>query len=326
MKRFFILLTLICCLPLAARAEWALLPTEDLVRDSHLIVVGTLQSVSESSAGGMDYGEGVILVREVLWGAAQANQSLKLKWSNPSDLLCPRVEHRAHAEREAIWLLTKNADGSVAADYPGRFLLPEHRGEVESLLARGLFLDGGAFQPDEPFTVTVIFRNASKTEKKFPGLFFDGERLSMSLHSELTVSVYASDQSHTKQKLPSESNKLRFADELDEMTVPPGSEVKLEFDLKALYRLSNKRGDFYYVNLTLAGQPAANEASIFVKSYDESELQSETAPQSKSASEEASDFVFEAPSTEARFRRTATARASVVFLLTLLIFLRFNRR
>ncbi|HEV2860869.1 MAG TPA: hypothetical protein VGX48_07685 [Pyrinomonadaceae bacterium] len=132
MRRVLLLLMMLC-LPASADAKWGYAPLAELVRDSDLIVVGTLGDVSEQTADGMDYAQGHIRVREVIWGDASPGDALLLKWSNPSDLVCPRVKHENTAGREGIWLLTSNGY-AVRADYPGRFVALDSRPEVEAAL------------------------------------------------------------------------------------------------------------------------------------------------------------------------------------------------
>jgi hypothetical protein len=78
-----------------ALAMWALIPLEDLVQDTDVIVIGTLQGVSQYTRNGMDYAQGSIIIDEVVWGAANPGDLLTLKWQNQSNLVCPRVEHRS---------------------------------------------------------------------------------------------------------------------------------------------------------------------------------------------------------------------------------------
>ena len=87
-------------MPSFSSAEWVMLPLEELVCDSDLIVVGTLSSVSEYSKNGMDYAQGTITVDETIWGAVPPGETLTLKWDNPSNLKCPRVGHRHNSDKK----------------------------------------------------------------------------------------------------------------------------------------------------------------------------------------------------------------------------------
>ena len=127
-------LMLLLLLPGAAASEWIVISLESAVNTSDLIVIGTLHDVSEETRDGMDYGSGRITVDEVLWGNTEPGQKLTLVWQNESNVACPRVEHREHRNRQAIWLLTLGPEGKVAADNPGRFVSIDKRAKVQELL------------------------------------------------------------------------------------------------------------------------------------------------------------------------------------------------
>ena len=111
-------------------AKWGFIPLEELVEDSDLIVVGTLQTVSEYTKDETDFSEGRILVESIIYGNVKtetnqflkANDKLYLKWQNLSYIACPRIEHKYVLNQKGIWLLKVDPDGSVRADYPGRFV------------------------------------------------------------------------------------------------------------------------------------------------------------------------------------------------------------
>src|SRR5215475_8303808 len=136
MKRFSLILIILLCLPVPSPAMWAWVPLKDLVCDSDLIVVGTLSSVNEYSKDGTDYGQGIITVEETIWGAVNPGETLTLKWSNRSEIICPRVEHRHEADKKGIWLLTLSSDSEVRANYPGRFVELDQKEKVMKILAR----------------------------------------------------------------------------------------------------------------------------------------------------------------------------------------------
>ena len=135
MKRVIFALVVLACCYAPSPAMWARLPLDQLVQDCDLIVVGTLEGVFEYSRDGVDYGEGTIVIDEVIWGAAHPSESVTLKWKNRSEIICPRVEHRWSQGKMAIWLLTVHEAGVVRADYPGRFVDLSKRREVERILA-----------------------------------------------------------------------------------------------------------------------------------------------------------------------------------------------
>lgn len=127
-----------------AFAMWASVPLDELVKDSDLIVIGTLRSVSEYSKDNTDYGKGTIVIENVIAGNVKTDadlplkfgDKLQLKWQNSSFIACPRVEHKGNENEKGIWLLTINDEQSVAANYPGRFVSIENLSEIKKYLRR----------------------------------------------------------------------------------------------------------------------------------------------------------------------------------------------
>jgi hypothetical protein len=124
----------ILLLPVVAVSQWIVISLESAVKSSDIIVIGTLRDVSEETRDNIDYGTGEITVDEVLRGDIDPGQKLTLVWQNESNIDCPRVEHRGHQKKRAIWLLTQKPDGKVAADNPGRFVSAEKKQAVLELL------------------------------------------------------------------------------------------------------------------------------------------------------------------------------------------------
>jgi hypothetical protein len=127
-------LIFILLLPVTAAPSWVVISLESAVKDSELIVVGTLRNISEETRDGVDYGSGEIKVAEVLWGDARQGRKLSLVWENLSGIDCPRVDHRGYLNRQVIWLLKLRVDGKVAADNPGRSVPVEKKEKVIELL------------------------------------------------------------------------------------------------------------------------------------------------------------------------------------------------
>ena len=108
-----------------AWASWLHIPIERLVADSDLAVVGVLSDVRERKENAKDgftyiFREGRIRVDEVVFGVAKAGDDLLLKWTDggPGEDL----NHQQHAGLRVVWLLRRDADGSVLADYPWRII------------------------------------------------------------------------------------------------------------------------------------------------------------------------------------------------------------
>ena len=129
MKKLFIAGFVILSFSLNSLAMWALIPTSEVVKDSDLIVIGTLELVSEYTKDNIDYSEGTIVIEKVIAGKVKtvdevllkSGDKIKLKWQNSSMIICPRVEHRGAENQKGFWLLEIEEDGTVSSDYPWRF-------------------------------------------------------------------------------------------------------------------------------------------------------------------------------------------------------------
>lgn len=260
MKRILALLVLLC-LPAAARAMWAMVPLEELVRESDLIVVGTLRDVHESSADGMDYGEGRIDVREVIWGVASAGDVLTLKWQNSSAVACPRVEHDFNANKEGIWLLTREGD-VVRANYPGRFVALKERGAILKALRQSTIVlrsgdpwVGGGL----PMAFEVVYRNTTNATLSFEGVGYEDGRALLPRGSRLVVKIDGS----------AEVNPVRLVarytsgNSVEPFQLAPGEERRFAFDLRVLMASPALKGKIYVVNFTPPGGQSTSEIVFY---------------------------------------------------------------
>jgi hypothetical protein len=255
-------LFLLLCLPAPAAAKWGYVTLETLVQQSDLIVVGTLRGVSEHTDGETDYGQGHVVVREVIWGRVAPGDGLLLKWSNPSGLACPRVEHRHSEGEEGIWLLTAEG-GHVEANYPGRFVKLGERAAVESALARfPVSLRGGKYfvTPGEPLTFTVVYRNSSDKPRSFPGVDFAGGLLRLGPGSRLNVKVELKGQERRLQL----AGGMTWDRGLAPVTVAARGEHRVEVNLRDLLTTGPVDGEFYDAQLFLRGLRPTNEVSFYL--------------------------------------------------------------
>jgi hypothetical protein len=261
--RRVLLLLLLLCLPATGSAMWALVPLEELVQESDLIVVGTLRDVSEHTADGVDFGEGRIEVREVIWGGVSKGDSLTLKWQNSSGVACPRVEHKYNAGAEGVWLLTRDGE-AVRADYPGRFVGVSERGKVEAALARSpvvLRADRYRVSPGEPMRFSVVYRNSSDVPRTFPGLAFEGGRLRVGRGPRLAVTVtFDDEETYGIARL---SGRVVRDSGLAPVAVPPRGEHRVELDLREMLTAARAEKISYYVTLKFGGLPRTNELELY---------------------------------------------------------------
>lgn len=260
MRRMTLILVAIACCCTPSFAMWAFIPLDELVQDCDLIVVGTLEGVSQYSHNGMDYGQGTILIDEVVWGAASAGESVTLKWQNRSEIACPRVEHRYNQGKKAIWLLTVEDGGVVRANYPGRFVDLGNRRKVERILTRKNVCLRAAkylFGADEPVSVSLVFRNPTDSVIKFPGVEYKDGYLVM--NPDVSLAVYSSfgDEQTITNPLP---NRVLFSDNVEPMLVQPRQELRITVDLRKLFNVVPE--EYYAVQFGLRGYGLANDAGF----------------------------------------------------------------
>jgi len=308
---FFLLLGL----PAAARAEQIEYTVETLVQMSDIIVVGTLRDVYEHTADGTDYGQGRIAVREVIWGRAAPGDSLLLKWSNDSDIGCPRVEHRSDEGREGVWLLTSDGE-AVRADYLGSFAEIETRGQVEKALARSpvvLRRYGSLFMCRGACTFYGVYRNVSNAPRDFPGVAYEGGRLLLAKGSALEVKILSAGGN----RRAALSDHVVAGRELAPVTVAARGEHRLEIDLRGLLADEPKEGDSYVVALRLGGHQPTSELRFYVGGPDSTHSSASAKHSEKGV------YVFAEPAR--RGRLLPLRRAGLTALIALALFPFFHR-
>jgi hypothetical protein len=143
-KKLLSVILLFVLLPTALFAKWGLIPLDQLVADTDLIVVGTLHSATENSEG---VGEGYILVDKIIAkddSTTEGQKTLDGQRLKPADNLkltwednwsCASGMHRGWEGKKGIWLLIIQKDGTVTAGYPGRFRNVEDLDKILLLLS-----------------------------------------------------------------------------------------------------------------------------------------------------------------------------------------------
>jgi hypothetical protein len=129
MKRSFLAIIIVLSFSFNIKAMWAMIPTEQLIKETDLVVIGTLQGVNGFTKDDIDYSEGTILIEKVIAGNdtttsgehLESGDRIVIKWQNSSMIACPRVEHKGDENTKGIWLLEVESDGTVSSDYPWRF-------------------------------------------------------------------------------------------------------------------------------------------------------------------------------------------------------------
>jgi hypothetical protein len=154
---------------------WADIPTWQLVQHSDVAVIATLQDVRGRTDITIDEGklvtdgkieidEGKLVVEAQVFGETRSSKTLRLRWSNEADIVCPRVEHERHRNVRALWLLRMDEEeGVVRADYPGR-VIPLADAEVVTHALEELGAAPAAVQqePKHGAAVAVLERAAKE--------------------------------------------------------------------------------------------------------------------------------------------------------------------
>ncbi|MBD3367155.1 MAG: hypothetical protein GF405_03130 [Candidatus Eisenbacteria bacterium] len=208
-------------------------PLEDLVRDSDLVVAGTLRSVSASTRSGVDVASGIIDVADVLWGDAAPGDTLRLVWKNQSGLAHPRVEYAHFTGREVVWLLTTRSDGTIRADHPACASGSPERVEKALRSARVLtrwpkyrFRVGGP--------VEIGYRNAAESPMLFPGIVLEDGALVVDPSVRIALTA---GRAGTGVPVPPRKGRLIRDPAIAPVRVPPGSQWTVTVDLNQLYPL-----------------------------------------------------------------------------------------
>jgi hypothetical protein len=261
MKRFSLVLILLIIMPSFSSAEWLMLPLEELVCDSDLIVVGTLTSVSEYSKNGMDYAQGMITVDETIWGAVTPGETLTLKWDNPSNLKCPRVGHGHNSDKKGIWLLTLSSDREVRANHPGRFVELDRKEEVVKILSQKNIctrIDTWSFFSGEPATVSLVLRNPTQGEMRFPGLAYQDGRLYIS--PDVTLTLHNSSGENGKE-IDHLSDRVFVSYDVAPISVGGNQEHKITLDLRRIFDLNAE--DHYTLRFKVKGFEPGNDCRFY---------------------------------------------------------------
>jgi hypothetical protein len=245
-----------------ALASWALIPLQDLVQDTDVIVIGRLQGVSQYTRNGIDYAEGDIVIDEVVWGAANPGDLLTLKWQNQSNLVCPRVEHRINEGKKGIWLLTVDPDGVVRANYPGRFVGLGERSNVEQCLAKSfvsLRSSQFLYAAEEPVSVSLVFRNPTQGFMEFPGVEYRDGQLLIAPGVSLDLFEEYGDELKITKPLP---DRAILSESLAPVVIAPRQEFRLALDLRTFFTISDDQQ--YFLRLRVKGFGTANILSLFI--------------------------------------------------------------
>lgn len=242
-----------------SEAIWVKRPLTELVRESDLIIVGTLHDIIENrNVRDKDYGRGWIDVHEVIWGSDAVGDSVLLTWENSSFLSCPRVEHGGYEGKKLIWLLTDHKNGEMRADHPSRRVPLNKRHELEhALLTSHVFLrlDGWIVPAGKPIKVIFGYRNYGNDKKQFPGISFgDGV---LSVNPAVRITLYAGPNKSSLKLLKPLKGRYVIDPSLPALTANSMSDAQVEVDLKTVYGINETTG--YWLSIEVDGHGAGHQ-------------------------------------------------------------------
>ncbi|HEU4391451.1 MAG TPA: hypothetical protein VFV34_26865 [Blastocatellia bacterium] len=256
MRRILFAFVFLSSLSLPVPARWVFIPLEALVQDSDLIVVGTLRGVSEHTEGDIDYGQGAIIVDDVLWGNAAPGDLLILKWGNGAGVVYPMLSHKNNENKRGIWLLTVDDGATVSANWRDRFVpLSQTRNVLTALATRNVCARTSHFDTNDPFTVWVVFRNATAEALEFPGMIFLDGTLYLSPSIEITI------QDADERKLTASPGRIVTSPDIPTILVESGREHIMRIDLGMLFEFQSD--NLYYVLVEIPGFEPANRVRAY---------------------------------------------------------------
>lgn len=127
------------------------------VKNSDLIVIGTLKDISEKNENGATYGTGKIFVEQFIAGNVKTVNGFKLKADDKLQLkyvenfACVIGSHRRIENEKGVFLLTLNDAGEITSE---DFRSIESLSEIKKLLKKGV-------KPNSTFK-TIKTQNESK--------------------------------------------------------------------------------------------------------------------------------------------------------------------
>lgn len=138
-------------------AKLMFIPLAEAVKDSDLIIIGTLKNISERVEEDGTYGKGEIFVERFIAGNvktandSELNADDRLQLNYAETFACVMGSHRRIENEKGIFLLTFNENGEIQSK---DFRSLEDLVEIKKLLKRGV-------KPDKDFK-TIKIRNEVK--------------------------------------------------------------------------------------------------------------------------------------------------------------------
>lgn len=206
---------------------------EDVVPDCDIVVIGKLGATTRSVEGDYVYYRAWITVDKVIFGAIASGDSLLLKWHANFRVVCPRTDHSGRVGISKIWLLTAGDNGAYRA--PSNQLVRDlsERVEIERILRTYpvRVKSKWHYTPDEPVSVTLIFRNATLQAISIPK--YETRNDVLYLHPAVGIST-----GNVRAMFGNEKERVRFWPESETVLVPSGAEYSVTVDVSRILPIS----------------------------------------------------------------------------------------
>lgn len=141
MKKIYFAFFIILAFSAFASAAFLILPLEERVKKSNLIVIGTLQDVSETETNELRISKGTLIIKKIIFGKFQNSnvQSLKLgekvqvEWVNSMMFAC---KFGFPENKEEVWFLRVNDKGEIESLSPDTTASLSELAEVKKYLRK----------------------------------------------------------------------------------------------------------------------------------------------------------------------------------------------
>ena len=187
MKHFLTACFIVLVFSLNAFADLQYISTEESVKRSDFIVIGTLQSISniyqDDKNGGrisMGDGEGVFVVDEIIAGnvltsdglTLKSGDKLHLKWNEFS--ACLSGWHKRTENEKGIWLLLIDKDGTVETSHPAQFASLNELSQIKKYIkkysrkfSKTVTIQIGSSQNSNPAQQSIETEKTTTSEMSF---------------------------------------------------------------------------------------------------------------------------------------------------------------
>lgn len=141
MKNLYIACFIILAFTSNSFAKLLFIPLEEAIKNSDLIVIGTLKDITEKSEAGVTTGKGKIVVEQFVAGNVKNTKGISLKSGDELQLnyvesfACVYGSHKRIENEKGIFLLKLNTDGEIQYE---DFRSLESLSEIKKLLKKGI--------------------------------------------------------------------------------------------------------------------------------------------------------------------------------------------